>query len=129
MSNVPTSPFYFVTAINSGNNAMKSEELISEKDYKPWITNKVYSNYVDTCLIANEMNIMPKLDNLMQFDFFLNSVRQKKRPPLWNKSVKANENTKKVAEFYSINITEASKYMNLMTEDQLDSIINLGGKI
>ena len=129
-SNVPTSPFYFVTCINEGKNPMRDDYFSEdrENDYVPFITNKAFSNHIDTILSANKMNIYNKLDKIMQFEFMLNSVRTKKRSGIWHKSVKKTDNVQKIAEYYNINTKEAEKYIAFMSEKQINEIVDMGGK-
>ena len=54
-----------------------------EKDYPPYIINKCLSGFVDTILFSNEMNMSPHLDKKMQYDFFINIVRKRKRFSPW----------------------------------------------
>lgn len=57
----------------------------SEKLYTPFIVNRCLSYFTDTILYANEMNRNPHVDNKLQYDYFLNSVRKRKRFSRWMK--------------------------------------------
>ena len=59
---------------------------LSEKSYAPYLTNKSLSYFTDTLLYANEMNKYHFLDNKLQYEFFLNSIRKKKRFAKWAKA-------------------------------------------
>ena len=41
------------------------------------------SGHLDTVMFANEMNLSPQLDSDMQYLFYLNSVRKRKRFSPW----------------------------------------------
>ena len=64
---------------------MDSDDEQWEKNYQPYLVNKNYSNFQDTILYANEMNKYHNLDNKLQFDYLLNSIRPRKRFSPWHK--------------------------------------------
>ena len=66
-----------------GADSLDTVEL--EKDYKPFIVNRGLSFNHDTALYANEMNFRHYADHKLQFDFFLNSIRPRKRYGKWLK--------------------------------------------
>ena len=47
--------------------------------YPPYIVNRCLSGHVDCVLFANEMNKYNFLDKDMQYSFYLNTLRKKKR--------------------------------------------------
>ena len=49
------------------------------KDYPPYIVNRCFSGHLDCIFYANEMNIHNALPKDMQYSFYLNSLRKKKR--------------------------------------------------
>ncbi len=67
---------------------MSKEDLIDgdpdvEKEYPPFIINKCMSGQMDALMFANEMNKYPSLDKKLQYDFYLNSLRKRKRFSPW----------------------------------------------
>ena len=82
------SPFEFINQINHGKKNLIDETPELEKDYKPFIVNRGLSFNHDTALYANEMNFRHHADYKLQFDFFLNSIRPKKRYGKWLKRKK-----------------------------------------
>mgnify|MGYP000935935724 CR=1 FL=1 len=64
--------------INFGKkNLFKDDDKnILEKDYNSFIINRGLSYFVDTVLYANEMNLRHELNNRMQNDYLLNSIRK-----------------------------------------------------
>ena len=47
--------------------------------YPPYIINRCLSGHLDCVMFANEMNRYNFLDKDMQYSFYLNSLRKKKR--------------------------------------------------
>ena len=79
------SPFDFVKQINYGKRNLIDENPELEKEYKQYIINRALSFNYDTVLYANEMNVKNHVDSKLQFDFFLNTIRPKKRYGKWLK--------------------------------------------
>ena len=64
-------------------NLMDSEDKVWERRYPSFIINKCLAPFNDTILLVNEMNHHNHLDNKMQYDFLLNSVKPRKRFSPW----------------------------------------------
>ena len=58
--------------------------------YPAFIINRCMSGHIDTILLANEMNVQNHLDPKLQYDFFINIVRPKKRFAPWLRKDKLN---------------------------------------
>lgn len=119
-----TSPFDFVNDLSFGKKDLirSSDDPESmTKQYNPWIINKAFSYYADTILYANEINMYGGCDNLLQHDFYLNSLSKKKRFSKWSKTVKLDD-IELLSKFYNVNATVAKEYLSLLTEEQLKSI-------
>ena len=73
----------WLNSINLNKNNIIKEDPDTERKYAPFIINKCMSGHLDTVLLANEMNMNHSLSKSLQYDFFLNSVRKKKRFSPW----------------------------------------------
>ena len=62
-----------------------SKEDLSENisSYPPYIINRCLSGHLDCVMFANEMNKYNFLPKKLQYDFFINIVRKKKRFSPW----------------------------------------------
>lgn len=49
------------------------------KDYTPFVVNRALSYHMDCVLYANEMNIHTNIDNILQYQYLLNTIRPMKR--------------------------------------------------
>jgi|TARA_R100000081_G_C4744027_1_gene130599 hypothetical protein len=119
-------PFDFVNSINfTKKNLMRGSDNdeLSEKSYAPYLTNKSLSYFTDTLLYANEMNRMHFLDNKLQYEFFLNSIRKKKRFAKWAKADK-NDDLVMISEYYQISLSKAKEAIRILTPEQLSTIRN-----
>ena len=125
------SPFEFVNQINHGKKNLMDETPELEQDYKPFIVNRGLSFNHDTALYANEMNFRHYADHKLQFDFFLNSIRPKKRYGKWLKRKKEdNQVLDLIKEYCKCSYAKARDYALLLNDSQLDIIrqhIDTGG--
>tara|TARA_B110000263_G_scaffold234339_1_gene231897 strand:+ start:42 stop:437 length:396 start_codon:yes stop_codon:yes gene_type:complete len=121
----------YLNAINhKKDDLMDSEDLFWEKKYPSYIVNKALSSFPECLLYANEMNKMHHLDKKLQFQFFLNSIRPKKRFSKWLRSSKI-KNLEFVKEYYGYSNEKAKQALEILDNDQLEkikTIINRGGK-
>jgi len=100
-----------------------------EKNYQAYLVNKNYSNFQDTILYANEMNKYHNIDNKLQFDYLLNSIRPRKRFSPWHKKTIHND-FDYVKEYYGYNNKKTEQALNILTKEQIDDIksqMNKGG--
>ena len=123
------SPFEFINQINHGKKNLIDETPELEREYKPFIVNRGLSFNHDTALFANEMNIHNNADSKLQFDFFLNIIRPKKRYGKWIKR-ENNEILDLIKGYYNCNYEKAREYATLLDDSQLNIIkqrIETGG--
>jgi hypothetical protein len=122
-------PFEYVNAINySKKNIMVDD--IAEKQYNPYMTNRSLSYFHDTILMANEMNIQHHLDNRLQFDFFINIIRKRKRFSKWFKPETISD-VEVVKAYYGYSNDKARQALSLLTKEQLEVLkkkVNKGGR-
>ena len=120
------SPFDYVNAINMNKKDIMTDD-IDEKAYVPFVVNRSLSYFPDTVLFANEMNQNHHLDNRLQFDFYLNGIRKKKRFSKWAKS-NPHKDIDTVKESYGYNTTRALEVLSILTKEQVEALrVNLRG--
>ena len=121
----------YLNAINhKKEDLMAGDDEFWEKKYPAYIVNKALSAFPDCILYVNEMNRMHYLDKRLQFQFFLNSIRPKKRFSKWLRSSKI-KNLEYVKEYYGYNNEKAKQALDILDDEQIEHIkriINRGGK-
>ena len=121
----------YLNAINNTKEPlMDSEDETWEKKYPPFVVNKCLMPFQDTIFIVNEINQLPNIDKKLQFDFFLNSLRPRKRFSPWAKAMKL-ENLEYVKEFYGYNNEKAKAALDILDDEQISAIkikLNKGGR-
>ena len=115
--------FDFVNAINANKDIISESDSpeLAEKQYTPFLTNKALSYHNDTLMLANEMNMRPLIDNKLQFAFYLNTIRPRKRFSKWFKPDKV-EAIELVKEYYGYNNDRAAEAVSILSEDEINSI-------
>ena len=77
----------YLNSINyTKKSVMDTDDPAWEKKYPAYIVNKCMSHHMDTVMYANEMNMCQHIDNKLQYDFFINTVRSRKRFSPWDKN-------------------------------------------
>lgn len=91
------------------------------KSYPAFIVNRCLSGHLDTILYANEMNLNSHLDNDMQYEFYLNSLRKRKRFSPWLKKDKIQD-LDIVKQYYGYSNEKAFQALRILSKEQLDYI-------
>ena len=120
----------YLNSINTTKKNLLQEDPDLEKKYPVYIINRCMSGHMDTILLANEMNINSHLDPKLQYDFFINIVRPKKRFAPWLRKDKLNS-LELVKEYYGYSDEKARVALKILTDEQLNYIakrMDRGGK-
>ena len=91
------------------------------KRYAPYVVNRCLSSFTDAILYANEMNKSAHLPKKMQYDFYINSLKPRKRFSPWARK-DSIDYLDVVKEYYGYNDDKALQALRILTKDQLDKI-------
>ena len=120
----------YLNSINYSKDYLMEEDPLWEKNYPEYIVNRCISQHLDTIMFANEMNVCSHLDKKLQYDFFINTVRPRKRFSPWGKKQKV-DNLELVKQYYGYSNEKAIQALRILTPNQIDFIrtkLNKGGK-
>jgi hypothetical protein len=121
----------YLTAINySKEKLLDTDDREWERKYPPFIINKGLSYFSDTVMYANEMNRLHHVSKHMQFSFFLNSIKSRKRFSKWLKSSKMKD-LDVVKQHFGYSNKKAQEAISLLTKEKIDYIkerLYKGGK-
>ena len=120
----------WLNSINLNKNNLIEEDPDSRKEYPPFIVNKCLSGHIDTVLYANEMNMSHHLDKDMQYEFYLNSVRKRKRFSPWLRKDKVKD-LDVVKSYYGYSNEKAQQALRILSPEQIEFIkskLETGGK-
>jgi len=115
-------PFEYVNAINYTKKDIMVDD-ITEKSYSSYMINRQLSYFPDTVLAANEMNRNHHLDNRLQFDFFINIIRKRKRFSKWHKPETVSD-LEAVKKYYGYSNEKARQVLSLLKTDQINELKN-----
>ena len=99
------------------------------KGYVPFVINKCLSGQLDSVLHANEMNAAHHLPKRLQYDYFINTLRPRKRFSPWMKK-SALDDLDAVKSYYGYSNEKARQALQVLTTSQLKeirSLIDTGG--
>ena len=120
----------WLNSINTNKNNLIDEDPDIEKQYPSYIVNRCLSGHIDSVMFANEMNKHPNLGKKLQYDFFLNSLRKRKRYSPWLRKEQI-ENLELVKQCYGYSNEKAKQVLNILTREQFSFIrdrLEIGGR-
>ena len=111
----------WLNSINLTKKNLIDEDPSLEKEYNPYIVNRIYSGHLDSVMFANEMNRYSFLPKKIQYDFYLNSLRSKKRFSPWLRKDKIKD-LDYVKRYYGYSNEKAKQTLKILTKKQLNFI-------
>jgi hypothetical protein len=124
-----SNPFEYVNQIMQGKKNLIVDDL-TEKEYVPFLVNKSLSYQKDCILFANEMNRRHFLDNKLQFDFLINTIRSKKRSFVKWVKPEVNDDVNMIKKYFGYNDDKARQALRVLTSEDLEIVrdrMDVGG--
>ena len=113
-------PFEYLNAINDTKKDIMIDDL-AEKQYNGFMVNRGLSYFQDTVLMANEMNVNHHIDNRLQFQFFINIIRKRKRFSKWFKP-ETETDVEVIKEYYGYSNDKARQVLRLFSKKQIEEL-------
>lgn len=114
--------------LDNKKNVLQNEHDV--KKYDAFIVNKALSFHIDCILHANEMNMNHQLDNDLQFQYYLNTIRSMKRKyQPWQKA-EVNKDLEPIKEYFGFSNEKAKQALRVLNDEQITLIkekTNKGG--
>ena len=111
----------WLNSINFTKENLIEEDPSVKKDYSPYIINRCLSGNLDCILFVNEMNKYSFLDKDMQYSFYLNTLRKKKRFSPWLRKDKVTD-LEIIKQYYGYSNEKASNALKILTPEQIKFI-------
>ena len=111
----------WLNSINQTKKNLIDEDPSVEKSYPPYIINRCLSGHLDAVMFANEMNIYSFLPKKMQYDFFINTLRVKKRFSPWLRKDEIKD-LNYVKRYYGYSNEKAKQILKILSKEQLNFI-------
>jgi len=98
-----------------------AEDPDAIKKYTPYVINRCLSGNLDCIMFVNEMNKYPHLDKDLQYSFYLNTLRKKKRFSPWLRKDKVTD-LEIIKQYYGYSNEKASQALKILTPEQIKFI-------
>ena len=120
----------WLNSLNFTKENLVQEDPSLAKDYPPYIINRCLSGHMDCIMFVNEMNKYHFLDKDIQYEFYLNTLRKRKRFSPWLRKDKISD-LEVVKRYYGYSNEKASQALKILSNEQLNFIkqrLDTGGK-
>ena len=114
-------PFDYVTSVSyNKKNMMRDTENdeLAESGYQPYLSNKALSYQVDSLFHSNEMNMNHHIDNILQYEYFLNTLRPKRRFAKWVKA-EDNDDLEAIKLYFGYSNKKAEQTLSILSSEQI----------
>ena len=120
----------WLNSINFTKKNLIQEDPSVAKEYPPYIINRCLSGHIDCVMYANEMNKYHFLDKDMQYEFYINILRKRKRFSPWIRKDKISD-MEYVKRYYGYGNEKESQALKILSPEQINFIkskLDTGGK-
>ena len=111
----------WLNSINYTKKNLIDEDPSIEREYSPYVINRCLSGHLDCILPVNEMNRYHFLPKKIQYDFFINILRSKKRFSPWLRKEEIKD-LDLVKRYYGYSNEKAKQALRILTKEQLNFI-------
>ena len=110
------SPFHYIKSIN------KKTYEYDLSGYNPFLTNRAFAGFIDTIMLAEELNQYHHLSPALQYDFYYYAVRKGNRfDPIPKREDPPYLEV--VMEYYNYSRQKAMEVMHLLSEQDIQNMI------
>jgi len=125
------SPFDIATALVKTKDGIYETEGQFQKDYNPFMVNRILSNSQKTVLYGDVINQCPHIDKKLQHDFYLYAIPKQSTRLGWSKKESVDIDTG-VLEFvqsqYGTNQKRSLEIIGIVGVDNIREHMKFGGK-
>ena len=111
----------WLNSINQTKINLIDEDPLVKKEYTPYIINKCLSGNIDCIMYVNEMNMNSHLDKDMQYSFYLNIIRKRRRFSPWLRKDEIKD-LEYVKRYYGYSNEKASQALKILSKEQINFI-------
>ena len=119
----------WLDSVNFSKRNIVEEDGAEIKTYVPFLMNRILSGHLDCIMFVNEMNKYSFLDKDLQYSFYLNTLRKKRRFSPWLRKDKVTD-LEIVKQYYGYSNEKASNALKILTPEQINFIkqrLDIGG--
>ena len=111
----------WLDSVNFSKRNIVEEDGAEIKTYVPFLMNRILSGHLDCIMFVNEMNKYSFLDKDLQYSFYLNTLRKKKRFSPWLRKDKVTD-LEIVKQYYGYSNEKALNALKILTPEQINFI-------
>ena len=112
----------YLNSINyTKENLLDTEDELVEKQYTPFVVNRCLSYFPDTIIHSNIINENSHIDKKMQYDYYLASIRKRKRFSKWLKREESDK-IETIQEYFGYSNQKAKEVEDLISDSDLESM-------
>ena len=111
----------WLNSVNFSKINLLKEDPSAIKDYNPFVINRLLSGDIDSIMYANEMNMNHHLNKELQYSFYLNSLRKRKRYSSWIRKDTIKD-IEYVKTYYGYNNEKAEQALKILNKTQINFI-------
>lgn len=115
----------YLNSINyEKNDIFLHDPELAEKNYLPYVINRCLSYFTDTVLHANQMNMHSELSGKMQYDYYMETIRKRKRFSKWIKN-EITEDLQLVMDKFKCSAPKAKNILPLLSDEYITHLKDL----
>ena len=111
----------WLNSINFTKENLLEDDPSVVREYPPYIINRCLSGHLDCIMFANEMNKYHFLDKDIQYSFYINILRKRKRFSPWIRKDKI-EDLEIIKNYYGYSDEKAYQALKILSRDQIEFI-------
>jgi len=111
----------WLNSINQTKINLIDEDPLLKKEYTPYVINKCLSGNIDCIMYVNEMNMNSHLDKDMQYSFYLNIIRKRRRFSPWLRKDEIKD-LEYVKRYYGYSNEKAFQALKILSKEQINFI-------
>lgn len=117
--------FEHLTTITTSKVQLDKQDIDNMKSYNPYIINKFVSMSDIFIPLVNEINKYPNIPKDIHQRFFKSTLPKRKQyfKYLKKKKEKSDNDINYIADWYEITFKDAKMYMDILTDNQIKSIV------
>jgi hypothetical protein len=117
-------PFDFIKSVSETKQHIINGNPDAAKEYNAYMVNRGFGYFPDTVLYANELNMYPGIPKAAQYEYYMSSLRKRKRFSKWHK-LEQNEDLDLVRKTYNVGVETAKGYMRILSKENLATLREL----
>jgi hypothetical protein len=117
-------PFDFIKSVSETKQHIIKGDPAAVKEYNAYMINRGFGYFPDTVLYANELNMYPGIPKAAQYEYYMASLRKRKRFSKWYKLEK-NDDLDLIRKTYSVGAEVAKGYMRILSKENLQTLREL----